>query len=194
MVKNVKFTIMKKTFIIISVLFCCLGLSAKVKPIEQRPQDIITYTYELRSNHSISFPLGGIEYSYEGRVADRWSLIGRFGIVPVGFAASSVPTLSTIQLVSGIGASFEARWYSNIAKRAECGRSTYNNSSDFVSMRLRANTGDGLEVSFTPAYGIRRSFGRLWFHEVTFGPKIGITTEYGLFLAPHIQYRIGLAF
>ena len=54
--------------------------------------------------------------------------------------------------------------------------------------------GDGLEVSFTPAYGIRRSFGRLWFHEITFGPKIGITTEYGLFLAPHIQYRIGLAF
>ena len=112
----------------------------------------------------------------------------------VGFAASSVPELSTIQLVSGIGATFEARWYSNIAKRAECGRSTYNNSSDFVSMRLRANTGDGLEVSFTPAYGIRRSFGRLWFHEITFGPKIGMTTEYGLFLAPHIQYRIGLAF
>ena len=71
MVKNVKFTIMKKTFIIISALFCCLGLSAKVKPIEQRPQDIITYSYELRSNHSVSFPLGGIEYSYEGRVADR---------------------------------------------------------------------------------------------------------------------------
>lgn len=194
MVKNLKFTIMKKALIIIAALYCSLGLSAKVKPIEQRPQDVITYSYELRSNHSVSMPLGGIEYSYEGRVADRWSLIGRVGLVPIGFAASSVPNYSELQLRSGLGLTFEARWYSNIAKRAECGRSTYNNSSDFVSMRLRANTGDGLEVSFTPAYGIRRSFGRLWFHEVTFGPKIGITTDYGLFLAPHIQYRIGLAF
>lgn len=194
MVKNLKFTIMKKALIIIAALYCSLGLSAKVKPIEQRPQDVITYSYELRSNHSVSMPLGGIEYSYEGRVADRWSLIGRVGLVPIGFAASSVPNYSELQLRSGLGLTFEARWYSNIAKRAECGRSTYNNSSDFVSMRLRANTGDGLEVSFTPAYGIRRCFGRLWFHEVTFGPKIGITTDYGLFLAPHIQYRIGLAF
>ena len=187
---------MKKTLIIIAALFCSLGLSAevKVKPIEERPQDVITYSYELRSNHSVSFPLGGLEYSYEGRVADRWSLIGRIGLVPVGFAAASLPTYTEVQLRSGIGASFEARWYSNIAKRAACGRSTYNNSSDFVSMRLRANTGDGLEVSFTPAYGIRRTFGRLWFHEVTFGPKIGITTGSGLFLAPHVQYRIGLAF
>lgn len=194
MVKNVRITVMKKTLIIIAVLLCSLGLSAKIKPIEQRPQDVITYSYELRSNHSVSMPLGGLEYSYEGRVADRWSLIGRIGLVPVGFAAASVPNYTEVQLRSGIGVSFEARWYSNIAKRAACGRSTYNNSSDFVSMRLRANTGDGLEVSFTPAYGIRRTFGKLWFHEVTFGPKVGITTEYGLFLAPHIQYRIGLAF
>ena len=61
-------------------------------------------------------------------------------------------------------------------------------------MRLRANTGSGAEISFTPAFGWKGYFGRLWFHEVTFGPKIGITTEYGLFLAPPIQYRIGLAF
>lgn len=194
MVKNVKFTIMKKTLIIITALFCSLGLSAKVKPIEERPQDVITYSYKLRSNHSVSLPLGGIEYSYEGCVADRWSLIGRVGLVPVGFAASSAPSYSEIYFLSGLGVTFEARWYSNIAKRAECGRSTYNNSSDFVSMRLRANTSDGLEVSFTPAYGIRRSFGRLWFHEITFGPKIGVSADSGLFLAPHIQYRIGLAF
>ena len=62
-------------------------------------------------------------------------------------------------------------------------------------MRIRANTGapNGYEISFTPAYGIRRSFGRLWFHEITFGPKFGIDGV-GWFLAPHIQYRLGLAF
>ena len=184
---------MRRLFTITAILFLAVTLNAKVKPIEERPQDVITYSYNLRSNHSVSTTIFGLEYSYEGRVADRWTLIGRAGLVPIGFTASSEPHQSSIYGNMGIGLSFESRWYSNIAKRAECGRSTYNNSSDFVSMRLRANTGDGLEVSFTPAYGIRRTFGKLWFHEVTFGPKIGVDGS-GLFLAPHIQYRLGLAF
>ena len=184
---------MRRLFTITTILFFAVTLNAKVKPIEERPQDVITYSYNLRSNHSVSTTIFGLEYSYEGRVADRWTLIGRAGLVPIGFSAYSEPHQNSIYGNMGIGLSFESRWYSNIAKRAECGRSTYNNSSDFVSMRLRANTGDGLEVSFTPAYGIRRTFGKLWFHEVTFGPKIGVDGS-GLFLAPHIQYRLGLAF
>ena len=184
---------MKRILLFIAITLCTINAEAKRKPIEERPQDQITYSYELRSNHSVSTTLLGLEYSFEGRVADRWTLIGRAGLVPTAFAVASQPYASTFAGQMGLGLSFEARWYSNIAKRAEYGRSTYNNSSDFISMRLRANTGDGLEVSFTPAYGIRRTFGKLWFHEVTFGPKIGVDGS-GLFLAPHIQYRLGLAF
>lgn len=184
---------MKRTLLFIAITLCAINAEARRKPIEERPQDQITYSYELRSNHSISTTLLGLEYSFEGRVADRWTLIGRAGLVPTAFAISSTPYASTFTGNMGLGLTFEARWYSNIAKRAEYGRSTYNNSSDFVSMRLRANTSDGLEVSFTPAYGIRRTFGRLWFHEITFGPKIGIAND-ELFVAPHVQYRIGLAF
>ena len=185
---------MKRIFVLSAMLIFSISAFAKIKPIEKRPQDVITYTYDLRSNHSVSTTLLGIEYSYEGKVADRWTLIGRVGIVPTGFIAMSVPEETFFAGDMGLGLSFEGRWYSNIAKRAQYGRCTYNNSSDFVSMRLRANTYDeGLEVSFTPAYGIRRTFGRLWFHEMTFGPKIGVNDN-GLFLAPHIQYRLGLAF
>ena len=185
---------MKQVLIILSMLLCGLNTFAKVKPIEERPQDVITYSYNLRSNHSVSTTIFGLEYSYEGKVADRWTLIGRAGLVPIAFSAYSEPRSTSITGSLGVGLSFESRWYSNIAKRAECGRSTYNNSSDFVSIRLRAATSaTGLEVSFTPSYGIRRTFGRLWFHEITFGPKIGVDGR-GLFLAPHIQYRLGLAF
>lgn len=184
---------MKRTLLFIAITLCAINAEARRKPIEERPQDQITYSYELRSNHSISTTLLGLEYSFEGRVADRWTLIGRAGLVPTAFAISSTPYASTFTGNMGLGLTFEARWYSNIAKRAEYGRSTYNNSSDFVSMRLRANTSDGMEISFTPAYGIRRTFGRLWFHEITFGPKIGIAND-ELFVAPHVQYRIGLAF
>ena len=33
--------------------------------------------YRLQSNHSITTTLLGLEYSFEGVVADRWTLIGR---------------------------------------------------------------------------------------------------------------------
>lgn len=185
---------MKRLLSLILVLVFGITASAKVKPIDERPQDVITYSYNLRSNNSVSTTIFGLEYSYEGKVADRWTLIGRAGLVPCNFSVSSSPRSTSIYHELGLGLAFEGRYYSNIAKRAECGRSTYNNSSDFVSMRLRANTtARGLEVSFTPSYGLRRTFGKLWFHEATFGPKIGIDGR-GPFVSPHIQYRIGLSF
>lgn len=187
--------VMKRILIVLAMLLCGASTFAKFKPIEKRPQDVIDYTYNVRSSHSVSTTIFGLEYSYEGKVADRWTLLGRVGLVPTAFVVTSEPRLTAISGSMGVGLSFESRWYSNIAKRAAYGRSTYNNSSDFISMRLRANTGapNGYEISFTPAYGIRRSFGRLWFHEITFGPKVGIDGT-GWFVAPHIQYRLGLAF
>ena len=184
---------MKRLLTFILVFACGITASANIKPIEERPQDVITHSYALRSNHSVSTTIAGLEYSYEGKVADRWTLIGRAGLVPIGFSALGSAHSSSLNTEMGFGLSFEGRWYSNIAKRAEYGRTTYNNSSDFISMRLRANTSNGIEISFTPAYGIRRAFSKLWFHEVTFGPRIGIDGR-GPFVSPHIQYRIGLSF
>lgn len=187
-------TSMKKTLLTISLFLAAFAAMAKNKPIEERPQDVITGTYRVCSNHSISTTLLGLEYSFEGRIADRWSLIGRAGLVPIGFALASTPGAFSASGQMGLGLTFEGRWYTSIARRASYGRSTYNNSSDFLMLRLRGNTGDGVEVSFTPAYGIRRSFGKYWMHEFTVGPKIGMTTNSGLFLSPHIQYRIGITF
>lgn len=184
---------MKRILLITVIALIGFSASARRKPIEERPQDIITYTYDVTSNHSVSSTILGLEYSYEAKLADRWTLISRAGLVPTGFEMSSGPYFCTFEGTLGLGVSLEARWYSNIAKRAEYGRCTYNNSSDFISMRIRANTNGDLEISFTPAYGIRRSFGRLWFHEATFGPKIGVCGD-DMFIAPHIQYRIGIAF
>ena len=62
--------------------------------------------YRLQSNHSISTTLLGLEYSYEGRVADRWTLIGRAGVVPIGFNLYSFPSESGFNANLGIGASF----------------------------------------------------------------------------------------
>ena len=149
--------------------------------------------YALQSNHSITTTLLGLEYSFEGRVADRWSLIGRAGLVPYDFNLYSTSFESGFNGKMGIGGSFEARSYSSIKRRTEMGKSTYLNSSDFISIRLRANTAYGTEVSLTPAYGFRRAIGKHWIQEFTLGIRFGIMND-EYFFAPHAQYRIGFVF
>lgn len=149
--------------------------------------------YRLQSNHSITTTLLGLEYSFEGRVADRWTLIGRAGLVPYYFMLYTNSFESGFNGNMGIGGSFEARYYSSIKRRTEMGKSTYLNSSDFISIRLRANTANGTEVSLTPAYGFRRAMGKHWVQEFTLGIRFGIMSD-DYFFAPHAQYRIGFVF
>jgi hypothetical protein len=179
---------MKK--IIISLALCLSALA-----VSARDYSYPVGYYRLQSNHSISTTLLGLEYSYEGRVADRWTLIGRAGIVPLGFTLYTYPDVGVVfDGTMGLGLSFEGRWYSSIARRVKLNRSTYNNSSDFISMRLRASTTpDGADISFTPSYGFRRAIGKHWVQEFTLGPKIGVgSDEY--YILPHVQYRIGFVF
>ena len=126
-------------------------------------------------------------------MADRWTLIGRAGLVPTGFAAYCSPDATGFEGYMGLGASFEARYYSSIKRRTEMGKSTYLNSSDFIPIRLRANTAYGTEVSLTPAYGFRRAIGKHWIQEFTLGIRFGIMND-EYFFAPHAQYRIGFVF
>ena len=178
---------MKKMIISLALCLSALAVSA-------RDYSYPVGYYKLQSNHSISTTLLGLEYSYEGRVADRWTLIGRAGLVPVDFTLYSYPYESGFSASLGVGASFEGRYYSSIKRRTEMGRSTYNNSSDFISLRLRANTGvDGPEISITPAYGFRRAIGKHWVQEFTLGLRLGVYAD-DYFFAPHAQYRIGFVF
>lgn len=178
---------MKRT--IIAIAFCLAAFAASARDYSHP----VGY-YKLQSNHSITTTLLGLEYSYEGRIADRWTLIGRVGLVPTGFALECYPQLTGFEGYMGIGGSFEARYYSSIKRRTERGKSTYLNSSDFISLRLRANTYDGgPEVSITPAYGFRRAIGKHWVQEFTLGFRVGVNEDGGFF-APHAQYRIGFVF
>lgn len=178
---------MRRIFI---TLLSCLSVSL----LSARDYSEPVGYYRLQSNHSITTTLLGLEYSFEGRVADRWTLIGRAGLVPTGFSLySSSYAGAGFHGTMGLGVSFEGRWYSSIARRVSKGRSTFNNSSDFISMRLRADTSGGLNVSFTPAYGFRRAIGKHWVQEFTLGPRVGICND-EYYILPHVQYRIGFVF
>lgn len=171
-----------------------MALSLTVLSLAARDYSHPVGYYRLQSNHSITTTLLGLEYSFEGRIADRWTLIGRAGLVPTGFNVYSYPDAAGFEGNMGLGASFEARYYSSIKRRTERGKSTYLNSSDFISIRLRANTYDGgPEVSITPAYGFRRALGKHWVQEFTLGFRMGVNNDSGFF-APHAQYRIGFVF
>lgn len=96
---------------------------------------------ELKSNHSFSTTILGLEYSYERIIADNWAIIGRIGAVPVGFNYTHVGL--DVGANVGFGLSLESRKY-------------FKNATSFVSFRMRANTVDGIQLSFTPAYGLRK--------------------------------------
>lgn len=145
------------------------------------------------SNHSISMQLVGLEYSYEQALGGNWSLIGRVGVSPVGLDLYYDMEEASISVKMLPEVTIEPRIYTSMRRRIEMGRDTYNNAADFVSLRSQVfMTGDGINLGFTPMYGIRRSSGNHWMHEFTFGARVNIGEYSGL--TPHLQYRIGFVF
>ena len=102
-----------------SPIFLTLTLSLTVLSLAARDYSHPVGYYRLQSNHSITTTLLGLEYSFEGRIADRWTLIGRAGLVPTGFNVYSYPDAAGFEGNMGLGASFEARYYSSIKRRTE---------------------------------------------------------------------------
>ncbi len=174
------------TFAMTAALTVAMAMTSATADAQKRERNV-------SSNHSISAQLIGLEYSYEQCLGGNWSLIGRAGLAPVGAelnydlesASYNVNLLPTVTL--------EPRIYTSMRRRIEMGRDTYNNAADFVSFRSQVFlTGDGVNLGFTPMYGIRRSSGIHWMHEFTFGARVNIGEYNGL--TPHLQYRIGFVF
>jgi hypothetical protein len=148
---------------------------------------------EIVSNHSISMTILGLEYGYEQRLGGHWSILGRAGIVPQQISLYSDPSTTSVSIGMALGATIEPRLYTSIGRRNRMGRSTFNNSSDFVSFRnLLIPHEDGMGLMFIPMYGIRRCGGIHWAHEFTFGPRLYISEDSGLGF--HIQYRLAFVF
>ena len=160
------------------------------------------------SNHTISMQILGLEYGYEQKLGGSFSMVFRAGLVPAGIIVIHDYFSSGFAASMKIGANVEPRFYTNFDRRQRLGKSTYKNSADFVALKIQAALGgvfvssvsdDGdisfsspVEVSLTPMYGIRRVWGKNWFGEFSVGARIGWQTDW--YVAPYIQYRIGLAF
>ena len=160
-------------------------------PHRPQPGTILGRSGYAVSNHSLSAQLLGLEYSFEGALASNFTLIGRAGMVPTGISfTNSIGGETQAHFAVGFGVTLEPRIYTSFDRRARLGRSTYMNSSDFVSFRAQYIWAGGSCFAFTPLYGIRRTTGDHWSHEFTFGPCLAYPSESDLVLSPHLQYRL----
>ncbi|MBQ9818745.1 MAG: hypothetical protein IJM60_00510, partial [Bacteroidales bacterium] len=127
-------------------------------PRRPRPGTIIGRGGYAVSSHSLSAQVLGLEYGFEGALASRFTLIGRVGMVPTGISySSSIGGSTSAHFAVGFGVTLEPRIYTSFDRRARLGRSTYMNSSDFVSFKTQYIWAGDSCFAFTPLYGIRRT-------------------------------------
>lgn len=141
------------------------------------------------SNHSFSAQVIGLQYSYEQRLGGSFSLIGRLGMVPNGFYLYNDPGEFSFSASCTPAVTLEPRFYTNVKRRINKGKSTYKNAADFVSIKVDYLLEEDLLI--TPMYGIRRTFGKHWFGEFSAGAKLSAAYES---ILPYAQYRFGFVF
>ncbi len=143
------------------------------------------------STHSFSLQVGGFDYAYEQKLGGDFSMAFRVGLIPDEISINSAPGGQSLVFASPVGLMVEPRYYTNFNRRVRLGKTTFKNSADFVALKIGAGLSDGLQLTATPMYGIRRVWGKHWFGEFTSGLKINMVyPSVGL----HLQYRIGFVF
>ena len=138
---------MRKFFIIQFItILAALSLSAQERSDFNAVTDPITKEPAVVSGHSIQLSIFGLEYSYEQRLGGYWSIIGRAGLpssltdYSVTYDLSSYNTSKNYSFnwSPSLGVTVEPRYYTSMRRRFDKGRKTVNNSSDFVSLQVKA--------------------------------------------------------
>ena len=191
---------MRKLFVTqIIIILAALSLSAQESFDFNAATDPVTDEPVVVSGHSVVLSIFGLEYSYEQPLGGYWSIIGRAGLpsaltdCSVSYDLSSNNKSYSFNWSPSLGVTVEPRYYTSMRRRFDKGRKTVNNSSDFVSLQLKAYNpamDDGIQLSATAAYGIRRG-GEHWFREYTGG--VAFHTIYGGVL-PHLGFKFGYRF
>lgn len=176
-----------------TMIFALLVMS--VLPISANAQDWAC------SNHSISMSTSlGVDYTYEQKLAKCFSMVFRGGIGTSGIWVINAEMDSF--LLQGhfsypaANSSIEPRLYTNLRHRQILNKTTYNNSADYIALRMTGARGiisKSTEFCLVPMYGIRRALEEHIFGEFTIGA--GATWfRSSLFIKPHLSLRIGYAF
>lgn len=144
----------------------------------------------------------GASASYETRISPKNTLNFEASL-NYGLAYSYSSSMGeNFGYTLGPGISAEARHYYNLAKRVRLGKSTLNNSGNFLSLQLGYqfapidynNIYANPFLSLTPAWGMQRRVGRRFSFEGVFGFSVQYETNSSLEVwnaTPSIQLKFG---
>lgn len=126
----------------------------------------------------------GVGVNYEKAITNEITVLGNVNYSTINFRGSGDGVDMDFTLKLGL----EGRYYYNFDRRASKGKSTLNNSANFIGLKfdyytdwLSTYNGFGKDDDFTKIvinYGIKRNFAKKFFYEFNFGAGVLIDRYY----------------
>ncbi len=166
------------------VVFACLLVMSSYLGFSQNTKDVSVE----KSVFGIQLGPLGIWAHNELKLTDEVALRSEI-------ALSGINTASISPLIA-----LEPRWYYNLSKRANKGKSIGGNSGNYLSLRTSYHFHDTSEIEdndlnkflLVPTWGIRRNIGKHFNYEA--GAGIGLGYKNNINLAPYVNLKIGFRF
>ncbi|QTV06350.1 DUF3575 domain-containing protein [Faecalibacter bovis] len=124
---------------------------------------------------SIHINVIGIGASYEKALADNFTVLGNINYSTINFRGTN----DSLDMDLTIKLGLEGRYYYNFDRRLSKGKSTLNNSGNYVGLKIDYYTdwlstyeGIGKDDDFVKLvanYGIKRNFGKQFYYEFNTG-------------------------
>ena len=161
---------------------------------------------KVQSTQSISIGLVGVGYSYEQAIADKFSVIGRVGVDGAGgYRNTDFWGISEsywfYSFHPSVGA--EGRYYYNLQKRAEKGKSIDGNTGSFLAVNCgylfkpiaKHNVDEKFSGFGASSYwGLRRIWNKHILFEFYAGLDFGWNNYYNNYNESKIGVRLGVLF
>lgn len=130
----------------------------------------------------------GANLYHETKIAEKTTLRGDINLNVGAAARVNFVGNSNVTVVAFPSVRIQPRYYYNIAKRAEKGKNTLNNSANYLSLNVEYvpewvlfSNKNGIrgtnQIRFVPTYGIRRNFAQNFNYEFNVG--LGYATSVG---------------
>ena len=126
----------------------------------------------------------GVGANYEKAITDKITILGNVNYSTINFSGTG----DGLDMDFTVKLGLEGRYYYNFDRRISKGKSTLNNSANFIGLKfdyytdwLSTYQGMGKDDDFAKLvvnYGIKRNFATKFFYEFNFGAGILIDTYY----------------
>lgn len=136
-----------------------------------------------RNVTGVQIGLFGVDVYNETKLDDKWALRSEVSLFSAVWGGDMY-TKTGFALYPAI--TLQPKYYYNIAKRAEAGKNTKNNSANYIGLQVRYNPNwfvisnaknvtANNQLNFIPTFGIRRNFSGNFIYEFKAGFGYGTT-------------------